>query len=121
MKEEIKTTKQVKKLVDKFYEKVNADELLSPVFNKEAKVNWEKHLPKMYQFWGTQLIGTADYTGRPFPPHAELHIKKEHFERWISLFLETVNENFTGEVAETAKGKAKNIATIFQHKLGLIS
>jgi len=121
MKEEIKTTEQVKKLVDKFYEKVNADNLLSPVFNQEAKVNWEGHLPKMYQFWGTQLIGTGDYTGRPFPPHAELHINKEHFQRWLQLFMETVNENFEGEIAEKAKEKAKNIATIFQHKLGLIS
>jgi hemoglobin len=120
MKQEIKTMEQIKELVDKFYGKVNADELLSPVFNQEAKVNWEEHLPKMYKFWGTQLIGTGDYSGRPFPPHTELHIGKAHFERWISLFLETVNENFTGEVAEIAKQKAGNIAAIFQHKLGLI-
>ena len=120
MKQEIKTTEQVKELVDKFYEKVNADNLLSPVFNSEAKVNWEAHLPKMYKFWGTQLIGTGDYSGRPFPPHEELHIYKEHFERWIALFLETVNENFIGEVAEIAKEKARNIAAIFQHKLGLL-
>jgi hemoglobin len=121
MKEEIKTTEQIKKLVDKFYEKVNADNLLSPVFNQEAKLNWEEHLPKMYKFWGTQLIGTGDYTGRPFPPHTELHIRQEHFERWLLLFMETINENFIGEVAEIAKGKAKNIAAIFQFKLGLLS
>jgi hemoglobin len=121
MKEEIKTPEHIKQLVDKFYEKVNADELLSPVFNNEAKVNWEDHLPKMYQFWGTQLIGTADYSGRPFPPHMELHITKEHFERWIHLFMKTIDENFIGTVAETAKEKAKNIASVFQHKLGLIN
>jgi hemoglobin len=119
MKSEIKTTKEIKELVDKFYEKVNDDNLLSPVFNSEAKVNWEEHLPKMYKFWGTQLIGAGNYTGRPFPPHAELHIGKEHFDRWLRLFLETINENFTGEVAEVAKLKANNIAAIFQYKLGL--
>jgi hemoglobin len=121
MKQEIKTPGQVKILVDKFYEKVNADELLSPVFNGEAKVNWEEHLPKMYKFWGTQLIGTGDYTGRPFPPHAALPINKTHFERWLALFLETVNENFTGDTAQTAREKAKNIAAVFQYKLGLLS
>jgi hemoglobin len=120
MKQEIKTIDHVKKLVDKFYDKVNADELLSPVFNADAKVNWEEHLPKMYKFWGTQLIGTADYTGRPFPPHMELRIGKAHFERWLALFIETVNENFIGSTAETAKEKAKNIATVFQYKLGLM-
>lgn len=121
MKQDILTTEQVKTLVDKFYEKVNADQLLSPVFNQEAKVDWPSHLPKMYKFWGSILLGTADYHGRPFPPHTELNIGKEHFERWMQLFLETVDENFTGEVAEIAKQRAQNIALIFQHKLGLIS
>jgi hemoglobin len=120
MKEEIKTTEQVKKLVDKFYEKINADNLLSPVFNQEAKVNWEGHLPKMYKFWGSILLGTADYKGRPFPPHESLHIDATHFERWLQLFMETVDENFDGETAETAKERAKNIAAVFQYKLGLI-
>ena len=121
IKQEIKTVEQVKELVDKFYSKVNTDELLSPIFNDEAKVNWEEHLPKMYTFWSTQLLGTGNYNGRPFPPHAVLHIGKNHFERWLQLFTETVNENFTGEVAESAKAKAANIAAIFQYKLGLIS
>jgi hemoglobin len=119
MKKEISTMNEIKELVDKFYEKVNSDELLSPVFNIEAKVDWEEHLPRMYRFWGTQLIGTGDYSGWPFPPHMELHITKAHFERWVHLFMETINENFTGPVAETAKEKAKNIASIFIHKLGL--
>jgi hemoglobin len=119
MKKEIITTEDIKELVDKFYGKVNSDDLLSPVFNQEAEVNWDEHLPKMYKFWGTQLIGTGDYSGRPFPPHTELHIRKEHFDRWLKLFLETLSENFTGPTAETAKEKAKNIAAIFQIKLGL--
>lgn len=120
MKREIKSTEDIKQLVNKFYDKVNSDALLSPVFNGQAHVNWESHLPKMYQFWGTQLIGTADYTGRPFPPHMDLAINIDHFRRWLTLFIETVDENFTGEVAETAKYKATNIASIFQHKLSLL-
>jgi hemoglobin len=120
MKKEIKTMDEIKELVDKFYAHVNADNLLSPVFNVEAKLDWDEHLPKMYKFWGTQLIGTGDYSGRPFPPHTLLNINKTHFERWIELFLKTVDENFTGAVAEIAKEKAKNIATVFQFKLGLI-
>jgi hemoglobin len=119
MKTEIETEDDVRLLVDKFYEKVNKDPLLSPVFNEEAGVNWEEHLPKMYKFWSTQLLGTGSYSGRPFPPHMELKIGKEHFERWLDLFLSTVDEYFTGPVAETARTKAKSIAAIFQYKLGL--
>ncbi len=120
MKQEIKTTEQIKELVDAFYTKVNANKLLSPVFNEEANVNWETHLPKMYKFWSTQLIGTADYTGRPFPPHMELSIGKAHFEQWLTLFVETIDENFIGDVAEMAKTKAKNIAAVFEYKLSLL-
>lgn len=121
MKTEISTTDDIELLVDSFYEKVNNDPLLSPIFNEEAKVDWESHLPKMYRFWGTQLIGTSEYSGRPFPPHMELSIGKEHFSRWVELFLQTVDEHFYGEVAELAKTKGRNIAAIFQFKLGLIS
>ena len=120
MKQEIRTGEQVKLLVDTFYGKVNADALLSPVFNTEAAVNWEEHLPKMYAFWGTQLIGSSNYTGRPFPPHMELNIGPAHFERWLMLFLQTVDELFEGEVAAIAKQKAMNIAAVFQYKLGLM-
>lgn len=120
MKRDIVTTEDVKELVDKFYKKVNNDELLAPVFNHEASVNWDEHLPKMYKFWGTQLIATGDYVGRPFPPHMSLNIGKEHFEHWIRLFLETVDENFDGITAGVAKTKAKNIAAVFQYKLELL-
>jgi hemoglobin len=120
MKKEIATVEEIKELVNKFYEKVNKDALLAPVFNEETGIDWEEHLPKMYKFWSTQLIGTGDYMGRPFPPHTELAIGTQHFERWLKLFLETVDENFTGITAETAKTKARNIAAVFQYKLGLL-
>jgi hemoglobin len=121
MKQEILTAEHVKTLVDKFYEKVNADKLLSPVFNEEAKVDWPAHLPKMYKFWGSILLGTAEYNGRPFPPHTKLNIGKDHFGKWIELFYQTVDENFEGAVAEEAKLRAQTIASVFQYKLGLIN
>jgi hemoglobin len=120
MRHTITTATEVKELVDAFYKKVNADEILSPVFNIEAKIDWHTHLENMYKFWGMQLIGTREYTGSPFPPHTKLTIGVKHFERWLQLFIETVDENFIGAVAEEAKQKAKNIAAVFQHKLGLI-
>jgi len=119
-KKEITTEQEIKLLVDTFYGKVNQDALLSPVFNDEAKVNWPEHLPKMYAFWGTQLLHTGDYRGQPFPPHMKLHVNHTHFERWVKLFTETVDELFYGEVAESAKNKARNIAVIFQEKINFL-
>jgi hemoglobin len=119
MKKAIQDIEDIKLLVDSFYEKVNRDSLLSPIFNDKANVNWETHLPKMYRFWSTQLLGTMDYKGQPFPPHLGHGITPLHFERWLQLFMQTVDENFEGEIAEIAKYKGLNIARIFQHKLKL--
>lgn len=120
MKKDIQTKEDIKLLVDSFYGKVNSDELLSPVFNIEAGTDWEHHMPKMYQFWGTQLIGTMDYQGFPFPPHTKVALTTTHFKRWLKLFFETVDEHFEGATAELAKYKATNIANVFQYRLGLI-
>lgn len=118
---DIQTMKDVKQLVDRFYDKVNQDQLLSPVFNEIAQVDWQKHLPIMYNFWGSILLGTSSYSGQPFPKHMALPIKTEHFSRWMDLFLETIDENFKGPKAEEAIQRAHTIALIFQSRMGLIS
>ena len=118
-KREIKTREDVILLVDTFYSKVKDDVLIGPIFNDVAQIDWAHHLPKMYDFWTTQLIGPATYHGRPFPPHIPLGLEKRHFMRWLSLFSATVDELFIGLGAEMAKQKARNIAAVFQYKLGI--
>jgi len=117
---DINTEEDIKRLVDSLYEKVNQDRLLSPVFNDHAKVNWENHLPVMYRFWSSILIGSATYEGQPFQKHAFLPINQEHFSQWLHLFFETINENFRGPVAEEAKLRAANIGRIFSNKIQII-
>lgn len=112
--------KDIELLVNAFYAKVNADTLLSPVFNQEVSVHWDRHLPIMYDFWATMLLGEKTYLGNPFLKHIPLAVDKTHFERWLQLFLETVDELFNGQVAEEAKIRARNIASVFQYKLGNI-
>lgn len=117
---DIETADDVKVLVDRFYEKVNRDELLAPIFNDVAHVDWAAHLPQLYRFWETLLFGSGNYEGAPFPVHAVLPVAQVHFERWLSLFLATVNENFSGAKAEEAKGRALSIADTFARRLGVL-
>jgi hemoglobin len=107
----------VKKLVNSFYDKVRADDLLGPVFNERIQDRWPQHLEKMYAFWQTTLLGQHTYSGRPFPPHATLPVGHQHFERWIALFTETVDELFTGDKADEAKWRAGKIAEMFEMKV----
>ncbi|UII30482.1 group III truncated hemoglobin [Fulvivirga ulvae] len=118
---EIQSREEIKQMVDSFYAKVNEDELLAPVFNDFAGVNWEKHLPVMYDFWSTVLLGEMSYKGNPFLKHIPLPVDRKHFDRWLNLFLETIDEHFTGNIAEEAKHRARSIAGIFQHKLASIN
>ena len=114
---ELNTRADVELLVNSFYEKVNKDSLLAPVF---AHVHWPEHLPVMYQFWSSMLLGEQSYQGNPFQKHMNLKIGAEHFNRWVELFLLTVDEHFIGEKAIEVKARAQHIANVFQYKMGLL-
>lgn len=118
-KRDIETEEDIQLMVNTFYEKVNQDKLLSPIFNDIAKVDWEHHLPKMYQFWNFVILGITGYRGQPFPIHAVLQIGNEHFNRWITIFKKNIDEHFSGPRAEMAKSKAENLSLTFQYKLGI--
>ncbi|TFF33249.1 group III truncated hemoglobin [Mucilaginibacter psychrotolerans] len=113
----ILTIDDVKLLVDTFYERIQADTLLGPVFNEVIQDNWAVHLEKMYRFWQTVLLGEHTYFGSPFPPHAKLPVAHEHFETWMALFTKTVDELFTGEKADEAKWRAGKMAEMFELKI----
>ena len=116
VKTDILTRSDVMVMVDRFYEKVNQDPFLGPVF---MHVDWPQHLPIMYNFWSSMLLGDQTYRGNPLQRHLHLGIDKSHFAQWLTLFRETVDENFEGEKAEEVKMRARSIAGIFQLKLGL--
>ena len=117
LKHDISSEEDIILMVDAFYTKVNKDDLLSPVFNQFSKVNWEIHLPKMYSFWNTLIFGQQSYKGNPFAAHINLPVNKAHFDRWVCLFDENIDELFVGTVANQTKLRAKSIAHIFQSKL----
>lgn len=117
-KSDILSLEDVKLLVDTFYGKVREDQLIGPIFNDRIQDRWPQHLAKMYTFWQTVLLGEHTYYGSPFPPHAQLPVEKEHFERWLSLFSKTLDELFTGEVAKEAMWRANKMAEMFQYKIG---
>ena len=114
---DITSESDIQLLVDGFYAKVVEDALLGPVFNGFAHVDWPRHLPVMYDFWSSLLLGTTRYHGRPFPKHLLLPIGAAHFQRWLALFEATVNERFAGHKAEEAKARARGIAILFEHRL----
>lgn len=116
-KKDILNFDDIKLLVDTFYDKVREDQLIGPIFDERIQNRWPEHLAKMYTFWQTVLLGEHTYYGSPFPPHANLPVEKEHFERWLSLFSQTLHQLFSGEIADEAMWRANKMATMFQYKI----
>jgi hemoglobin len=121
MKKDIDNRNDIKILVNKFYDKVRADDKISHFFNKVVKVDWELHLPKMYDFWETLLFGKKAFKGNPMLVHILIAqkemIEQEHFDRWLKLWKETLTENFNGKRAEMAYQKAQQIAGLMAFKV----
>lgn len=116
---DILTEADVGNLVNAFYEKIRQDELLADVFNAIIQDNWPAHLSRMTDFWTTILLYTRKYKDDPMPKHLPLPIDKKHFERWLMLFNQTIDELFAGQIAENAKKRANSIAAIMQVVKGL--
>jgi hemoglobin len=67
------------------------------------------------------LFHAATYAGNTLKVHKDLNKKsplgKQHFDTWISLFKETVDDLFAGTIAELAKQRAQSIAMVMQLKI----
>jgi hemoglobin len=100
-------------LVRAFYRDVATDDLLGPVF-ADAGVDWPSHIDKLSAFWAWQLLGEPGYEGNPLRAHEAVHAREpfrpEHFERWLALFTEAVDEHLSGALAEAAKSRAAKMA-----------
>jgi hemoglobin len=118
---DITNKSDVKKLVDTFYNKAKTDELIGYIFEEQLAGKWEHHLPTMYSFWASILLGEASYRGNVMVKHIELNqkiaLKKEHFDRWEILFIRNVDDLFQGTVADEAKKRASLMAQLMSFKV----
>lgn len=121
MKKDITNKPDIELLVNTFYDKVKTNKIIGHIFNDVAKVDWEHHLPKMYSFWASLLLGEHCFSGNPMQKHIALSklttMSEVEFSEWLSFFIQTTDELFEGEKAEEAKTRAANIARLMLHKI----
>ncbi|EAR02363.1 group III truncated hemoglobin [Maribacter sp. HTCC2170] len=109
-------------LVETFYTKIRADEVLGPIFNGIIK-DWGSHLTLLIDFWETQLLLIRKYHGNPILAHQEVdekmshEINPEHFGLWLNLWFETLDELFEGETVWVAKNRAQKMSTMLYMKM----
>ncbi|MDD2767990.1 MAG: group III truncated hemoglobin [Methylococcus sp.] len=112
------TEQQIAELVRRFYERALKNDSLRPVF-EAAITDWDAHHRTVQDFWSRTLLDTARYRGHPYPIHAQLPLKPEHFDTWLELFRETAREVLPADAAERAVGRAEHMAESF--KAGMFS
>lgn len=99
----------IDRLVRRFYEKIQADHVLGPIF--AAKIaDWEPHLQKMIAFWSSVALMSGRYHGQPMQAHMSLPVHAAHFDRWLALFEETALEICTPAAASHFMERARRIA-----------
>ena len=110
----------IERFVRDFYRQAAMDDVLGPVF-AAAGMNWNRHIETLVEFWSWQLFGVRGYEGNPLRAHEPVHARTaftpDHYERWLELFVGTIDNLFSGPVAELAKARARKMASALQRLL----
>lgn len=118
---DLDTSIEITEMVRRFYADVAMDDLLGPMFNDVAQVDWAEHLPKLAAFWRRALLGQPGYRGNPFRAHAEVHEQRPfttaHFERWLEIFHDTVASGWRGPNVDRALALVQNVARVHHGQL----
>jgi hemoglobin len=118
---DIRDKKDVALLIDLFYQKAVPDAVIGHFFTTVVQVSWAIHIPIIISFWDGILFGDSGYKGNIIIKHIELNrlsnLKPEHFNRWLQLWAQIINENFIGPKANEAISRANSIAAIMQLKI----
>ena len=123
---DIKNREDINRLVGRFYERMMDDPVIGFIFTFYAKIDLEKHLPVICDFWETVLFQNPVYKGgaQAMNVHMDLNskvsLKNQYFTRWLYLFHKTIDECFEGPVANKAKERSDSIATLMKKRLGVL-
>lgn len=111
---DLATRSDVHDLVVAFYREVVFDDLLGPVFEEVAEVDWAEHIPRLIDFWCRVLHGDRTYQGAVMASHRRVHdlepFRTEHFDRWYALWVATIDDGWSGPLADRAKAHAARVA-----------
>ena len=104
-------------IVNRFYERVRADEQLGPVF--AIVEDWDTHLRTLCDFWSSLMLTSGRYKGNPLATHIA-HSDKigpEMFSRWLKLWRQTTGELTSPQIASEMQAKAERIAFRFSQNM----
>jgi hemoglobin len=117
MKKDIETREELEIFLWAFYKKAFADELIGNFFTEVVPLDLDTHIPVIANFWESVAFNKPSYRRNVMEVHQHIHHLFKHLDRWVKLFIETLDENFEGSRTELMKQRARSIATLMDIKL----
>lgn len=118
---DIQTREDLHLLMSSFYDKLLSDDKINFIFTDVAKIDLNPHLIDLVNFWEQMLFDTGDYRKNVLELHLNINQKiklsEEHFTIWLKYFNLTIDDNFSGQIAENMKTRALSIATVMKIKM----
>lgn len=109
-KQDLDTPAAIHRLIMCFYARVLRQPALQPFFNAARLTD---RLPMIEAYWERMLLDGQSYRRNMVNVHREIHrrraIDPAAFDSWLSLFVETVDREFSGPKSERAKFLARAI------------
>lgn len=118
---DLQSRADIDRLLQAFYQQALTDPVIGHFFTEVVTLDLDEHLPRIGDFWESILFGNAMYKGNPMLQHLHLNelspLQSQHFERWLSLWEQTIRTHFEGERAESAIHRAQQIGGLMQYKI----
>lgn len=112
---DLDSIEEIFEMVTRQYADVVQDDLLAPYFSfGPGYIDWQAHIRSVADYWQHVVLLTPDYDIDVLEGHRHLHDHRaftpELFDRWLQIFLDTVDGGWTGPNASLAKKRATGMS-----------
>jgi hemoglobin len=112
---DLDSVEEIFELVTRQYSDVVQDDLLAPYFTfGPGFLDWQAHIRSVADYWQHVVLLAPDYDIDVLEGHRHLHDREaftpELFDRWLQIFLDTVDGGWSGPNASLAKKRATGMA-----------
>jgi len=121
MKKDIENRSDIESVIRLFYDRLLQNDEFNHIFINVAQIDVMHHLDIIVNFWDSALFHNPVYKRNTMQKHLDLHkqyqLKKSHFEHWLAIFNQTVDELYNGINAHNMKTRALSISIVIQTKI----
>lgn len=112
---DLDSVEEILELVTRQYADVVQDDLLEPYFTfGPDHLDWQAHIASVADYWEHVVLLAPDYDIDVIGDHRHLHEHRaftpELFDRWLQIFIDTVDGGWSGPNASLAKKRATGMS-----------